>query len=127
MLRWKATEMTETRKKKRKKQQLLALDHVQEESAIQNAAEVTKALVEIEKEGVRLDIQVCPKCKSPRIKRVKSTGGDMWAHLGILPPSYECPDCGGQERVVLKATNKRLTVKEVELIREAMDPEVGQR
>ena len=45
----------------------------------------------------------------------------MWAHLGMLPPSYECPDCGWQERVVLKATNKPLSVREVELIREAMD------
>lgn len=118
--------MTETRKKKRKKQQLLAIEQVQEESAIQNAAEVTQVLEELDKEGVQLDIQVCPKCKSPRIKRAKSTGGDMWAHLGILPPSHECPDCGWQERVVLKATNKRFTIKEVELIREAADSETGQ-
>lgn len=117
--------MTETRKKKRKKQQLLAVEQVHEESAIQNAAEVTKALEELNSEGVQLDIQVCPKCKSPRIKRAKSTSGDMWAHLGILPPSHECPDCGWQERLVLKATNKRFTVKEVELIREAMDSEIG--
>lgn len=116
---------TQAQKKKRKKQQLLVTDQVQED-AIQNAAEVTQALEELEKEGVQLDIQVCPKCKSPRIKRAMSTGGDMWAHLGMSPPSFECSDCGRQERVGLKATNKRLTVKEVELIREAMDPEAGQ-
>jgi hypothetical protein len=39
----------------------------------------------------------------------------------MLPPSYECPDCGWQERLVLKATNKKLTVREVEIICEAMD------
>jgi transposase-like protein len=118
---------TQVQKKKRKKQQqLTVLEQVQEETAVQNAVEVTQALEELEKQGIRLDIQVCPKCKSPRVKRAKSTGGDMWAHLGMLPPSYECPDCGWQERVVLKATNKPLTVREVELIREAMEIEDNQ-
>ena len=111
----------QVQKKKRRKQQLSMLEQVQEETAVQNAAEVTEALEELEKQGVHLDIQVCPKCKSPRVRRAKSQGGDMWAHLGILPPSYECPDCGWQERLVLKATNKPLTVREVELIREAME------
>ena len=112
---------TQTQKKKRKKRQLTVLEQVQEETAIQNATEVTQALEELEAQGIRLDIQVCPKCKSPKVRRAKSTGGDMWAHIGLLPPSYECPDCGWQERVVLKATNKPLSVRDVELIREAMD------
>lgn len=112
---------TQTQKKKRKKQQLAVLEQVQEETAIQNAIEVTQALEELEKQGIRLDIQVCPKCKSPKVRRAKSMGGDMWGHIGLLPPSYECPDCGWQERLVLKATNKPLSVRDVELIREAMD------
>jgi len=112
---------TQVQKKKRRKQQLSALEQVQEETAIQNAIEVTQALEELEAQGIRLDIQVCPKCKSPKVKRAKSTGGDMWGHIGLLPPSYECPDCGWQERLVLKATNKPLSVRDVELIREAMD------
>ena len=111
---------TQTQKKKRKKQ-LTIVEQVQEETAIQNAKEVTRVLEELEKQGKRVDIQVCPKCKSPRVRRAKSTGGDMWAHIGMLPPSYECPDCGWQERIVLKATNKKLSVREVEIIREAMD------
>ncbi len=113
----------QVRKKKRRKQQLSALEQVQEEAAIQKAVEVTQALEELEKQGIRLDIQVCPKCKSPKVQRAKSTGGDMWGHLGMLPPSYECPDCGWQERLVLKATNKKMLVRDVELIREAMDVE----
>ena len=112
---------TQVQKKKRKKRQLAVLEQVQEETVIQNAIEVTRALEELEKQGIRLDIQVCPKCKSPKVRRAKSTGGDMWAHTGMLPPSYECPDCGWRERVVLKATNKPLSVRDVELIREAMD------
>ncbi len=112
---------TQTQKKKRKKQQLPVLEQVQEETAIQNATEVAQALEELEAQGIRLDIQVCPKCKSPKVRRAKSTGGDMWGHIGLLPPSYECPDCGWQERLVLKATNKPLSVRDVELIREAMD------
>ena len=108
-------------KKKQKKQQLIVMEEPQEE--IQNAAEVAQALEELEKQGKRVDIQVCPKCKSPKVRRAKSTGGDMWGHIGLLPPSYECPNCGWQERLVLKATNKPLTVRDVELIREAMDVE----
>ena len=114
---------TQVQKKKRKKQQLSVLEQVQEETAIQNATEVTQALEELEKQGIRLDIQVCPKCKSPKVRRAKSTGGDMWGHIGILPPSYECPDCGWQERLVLKATNRKMSVRDVELIREAMEIE----
>jgi hypothetical protein len=114
---------TQIQKKKRKKQQLSALRQVQEEIAVQNAIEVTEALEELEKQGIHIDIQVCLKCKSPRVRKAKSTGGDMWGHIGITPPSYECPDCGWQERLVLKATNKPLSVRDVEIIREAMDIE----
>jgi hypothetical protein len=38
----------------------------------------------------------CPRCKSLRVKRAQSTGGDMWAHIGMLPPSYECPTAAGK-------------------------------
>jgi transposase-like protein len=114
--------MTETQEQKRKrKKQLTIITQVQEETSVQNAKEVMEVLEELEKQGNQLDIQVCPRCKSPKVKRAKSAGGDMWAHIGMLPPSYECPDCGWQERIVLKATNKRLNVREVEIIREAMD------
>jgi hypothetical protein len=114
---------THVQKKKRKKQHLSVLEQVQEETAVQNAAEVSQALDELEKKGIHTEIQVCPRCKSPRVRRAKSTGGDMWGHLGMVPPSYECLDCGWQDRIVLKATNKPLSVKDVELIREAMELE----
>jgi transposase-like protein len=112
---------TQTKKKKRKKQKFSALEQVQKETAVQNAVEVTEALDELEKQGVHLDIQVCPRCKSPKVKKAKSTGGDMWGHIGLVPPSYECPECGWQERLVLKATNRKMSVRDEEIIREAMD------
>ncbi len=115
--------MSGVMQKKKRRRQLSFLQEVEEERAVQNAVEVTDALEELKQQGKQLDIQVCPRCKSPKVKRASSTGGDMWGHLGMLPPSYECPDCGWQERLVLKATNKPLTVKEVELIREAMELE----
>ncbi len=112
---------TQTQKKKRKKQQGSLIEQVQEETAIQNATKVTEALEELEKQGKRLDIQVCPKCKSPRVRRTKSTEGDIWGHLAMSPESYECLDCGWQTRLVLKATNRKMSVRDIELIREAMD------
>jgi transposase-like protein len=114
---------TQVQKKKRKKQQLFPLEQVPQDTAVQNAAEVTEALEELKQQGIDAEIQVCPRCKSPRIKRAQSTGGDMWGHLGMIQPSYECQDCGWQERIVLKATNKPMSVREVELIREAMEIE----
>jgi hypothetical protein len=45
--------------------------------------------------------------------------GDMSGHMGVLPEKFECRDCGWRERLVIKATNKKLSVKEVAIIAEA--------
>ena len=109
---------TERKKKKRKKrQQLIILEKQAEES--QDLAELVKVLEELEREGKLVEVQVCPKCKSPRVRRVKTMSGDLWSHLGWTPPKFECEECGWQARLVLKATNKRLSVKDVEIIAEA--------
>ncbi len=111
----------ERRKKKRKKRQFLVLEEQIEESPA--LAELVKILEELEKEGKLVEIQVCPKCKSPRVRRVKTMSGDLWSHLGWLPPKFECEECGWRARLVLKATNKRLSVRDVEMIAEAADSE----
>jgi predicted nucleic acid-binding Zn ribbon protein len=49
--------------------------------------------------------------------------GGMSAHMGFTPPKYECRECGWRERLVLKATNKPTTVKEVVVMAEAKDAE----
>ena len=115
----------ERRKKKRKKQQLVILEEQTEES--QALAELVKVLEELEKEGKLVEIQVCPKCKSPRVHRVKTMEGDLWSHLGWFPPKFECEECGWRARLVLKATNKRLSVKDIEIIVEASDSESPQQ
>jgi len=111
----------ERRKKKRKKRQFVVLEEQVEES--QALAELVKVLEELEKEGKLVEVQVCPKCKSLRVRRVKTMEGDLWSHLGWLPPKFECEECGWRARLVLKATNKRLSVKDVEIIAEAADSE----
>jgi hypothetical protein len=110
---------TNKRKKKRKKQQFLILEEQTEETSA--FAELVKVLEELEKEGKPIEIQVCPKCKSPRVRRVKTLSGDLWSHLGWTPPKFECEECGWQTHLVLKATNKRLSVKDVEIIAEASE------
>jgi predicted RNA-binding Zn-ribbon protein involved in translation (DUF1610 family) len=109
----------ERKRRKRKKQQTIILTEQDEE--MQTVAELTSALDELEKEGKTVEVQVCPKCKSLKVRRVKTMEGDMSSHLGWLPPKFECEDCGWHERLVLKATNKRLSVKDVEIIAEALD------
>jgi RNase P subunit RPR2 len=88
---------------------------------------LVQALDELEKEKKYVDIQVCPKCKSPLVRRVGSMVGDMSAHMGFTPPKYECRECGWRERTVLKATNKPTTVREVVIMAEAKDADIERK
>lgn len=116
---------TEKHKKKMKKRQFLILEEQPYESP--ELAELVKVLEQLEKEGKLVEIQICPKCKSPRVRRVKTMSGDLWSHLGWTPPKFECEECGWRARLVLKATNKRLSVKDVEIIAEALGSEGPQQ
>jgi len=86
--------------------------------------ELVQALDELEKEKKYVDIQVCPKCKSPLVQRVGSMVGDMSAHMGFTAPKYDCRECGWRERSVLKATNKPTTVRDVVILAEAKDADI---
>ena len=109
---------TETKKKKRKKQ-LTVLETEKVESVL--LPELVEALDELTREKKYVDIQVCPKCKSPLVRRVGSAVGDMFSHMGFTPPIYECRECGWRERIVLKATNKPTTIKDVVIMSDAKD------
>jgi len=107
------------KKKKKEKKQLAVLQPVKVESAL--LPELSAVLEELEKEKKYVDIQICPKCKSPLVQRAGSMVGDMSAHMGFTPPKYECRECGWREKTVLKATNKPTTVREVVVMAEAKD------
>ena len=115
-------EEQEQKKKKKKKKQLTILETEKVESEL--LPELVKALDELGKEKKYVDIQICPKCKSPLVRRVGSMVGDMSAHMGFTPPKYECRECGWRERTVLKATNKPTTVREVVIMAEAKDADL---
>ncbi len=119
--------MSETpeQKKKKKKKQLTVLETEKVESELLPG--LVEALDELEKEKKYVDIQVCPKCKSPLVRRVGSMVGDMSAHMGFTPPKYECRECGWRERTVLKATNKPTTVKDVVIMAEAKDADIERK
>ena len=109
------------KKKKKKKKQLSVLETEKVESEL--LQELVEALDELEKEKKYVDVQVCPNCKSPKVRRVSSMKGDMSAHLGFTPPKYECPECGWRERLVVKATNKPTSVRDVVVMAEANEAE----
>ena len=115
----------ERKKKKKRKKQLTVLKAERVESEL--LPELVEALDELEKEKKYVDIQVCPKCKSPLVRRVGSVTGDMSAHIGLTAPKYECPECGWRERTVLKATSKPTTVREVVLMAEAKDADAEEK
>jgi len=109
----------EERKKKKRKRQLTILK--QEEIQTDTFQQMMTALEELREQGKLVDIQICPRCKSPKVRRVDSMSGDMSGHMTLLPVKYECPDCGWRERLVIKATNRPLGWKEMAIIAEALD------
>lgn len=113
------------KKKRRKANQLAALETEKVESDL--LPELVDALIEFEKKKKYVDIQVCPKCKSPLVQRVSSLAGDTMAHMGFSPPKYECRECGWRERTVLKATNKPTTIRDVVIMTEVKDADLKEQ
>jgi RNase P subunit RPR2 len=113
------SEQEQEKKKRKKKKQVGLLDTETVESEL--FPELVEALEELEKEKKYVDIQVCPKCKSPLVRRVGSMLGDMSGHMGLTPPKFECRECGWRERTVVKATNRPTSIKDVVIMKEAKD------
>ena len=109
------------RKKKKKQKQIVLLKQKTAES--QKFLGLLEVLEELEREEKYVDVQICPLCKSPRVHRVGTMSGDMSGHMGLLPLKFECVDCGWRERLVVKATNRKMGVKQVAIIAEALDIE----
>ena len=110
----------ENKKKKKKQKKQVIFQETEVESELKELVEV---LEELKKEKKYVDVQVCSHCKSPKVRRVKSMEGDVLGHLGVTPPKYECQKCGWREKLVVKATNKPTTVKDVVLMAEANEAE----
>lgn len=114
-------EEQDQKKKKKKEKQLTVLETEKVESEL--LPKMVEALGELEKEKIYVDIQVCPKCKSPKVRRVSSMKGDMSGHMALTPPKYECPECGWRGKLVVKATNRPTSVKDVAIMAEATEAE----
>jgi len=119
------SEQEQEKKKRKKKRHLNLLETERVESEL--FPELMKGLEELEKEKKYVDIQVCPKCKGPLVRRVGSMFGDMSGHMGLTPPKFECRECGWRERTVLKATNRPTSIKDVVIMAEAKDAENERR
>jgi len=115
--------MGDKKKRKKKKQQKQKVLLEQKRTESQEFSELLEVLEELEKEGKHVDVQICPHCKSPGVRRTRSMSGDMSGHMGLLPVKFECLDCGWRERLVLKATNRKLGLKDVTIIAEALNSE----
>ena len=112
--------LTEQKTRKRQKQEV-----VQKEKKVdsKNIEKISQRLDELRRKGKFVDVAVCPVCKSPNLRRVKSTCGDMTGHLGWLPVMYECLDCGWRGRLELYVTNRRQNWREVAIMAEVRDLE----
>ena len=46
-------------------------------------------------------------------------GGDEFFHMDITPAKHECGKCSYRERMIIKATNKPTTIRDVVIMAEA--------
>ena len=88
----------------------------EERAEEKNIATLIVGLEDLKRKNKYVDIRICPKCKSYRVRRVGSMMGDMLGHTGLFNPIFECLDCGWRGRLVMEATNRKLSVKEVAII-----------
>ncbi|UCH02396.1 MAG: hypothetical protein JSV20_00975 [Candidatus Bathyarchaeota archaeon] len=65
------------------------------------------------------EIQICPKCLNPKIRRMSASSGDMTGALAILPPKYVCHKCGWVGRLVI--------MRDVEISNNEVDKMNGKR
>ena len=114
------SEQEQKKKKQKKKKQTTDLETEEAESDL---LELLEVLEELEKEKKCVDVQICPHCKSAKVHRVKSIQGDALSHMGLTPPKYECKKCGWRGSLVVKASNKPTTVRDVALMAEANEAE----
>ena len=113
--------MGEEKKRKKKKKHRLKVLLKEKTVESQKLLDLLEVLEELEKEEKYVDVQICPHCKSPRVRRVSTISGDMSGHMGLLPVKFECLDCGWRERLAVKATNRKLGLKEVAIVAEALN------
>lgn len=95
-------------------------EQVPEEKQIQD---LMTLLDDLRKKGKIVDIQICPRCKSPRIRRVGSMSGDMSGQMALTSPKYECLDCGWRGRLTLYATNRPIDKKMMAVVADALEIE----
>jgi len=114
-------------KQKTGKKQKQELAQKEKKVDSKNIEKMAQRLDELRKKGKYVDVAVCPVCKSPNLRRVRSTCGDMTGHLGWLPVMYECLDCGWRGRLEIYATNKKQDWREVAIMAEARDLETENR
>ena len=112
--------MSEKKKKEKKQRQVVILKEKSVETP-KKIKDLIEGLEELKREKKHVDIQICPRCMSHRIHRIGSMIGDMSGHMGLLQPKFECLDCGWRERMVIKATSRKMGIKEVAIIAEALE------
>ncbi|MBN1784353.1 MAG: hypothetical protein JW815_01255 [Candidatus Bathyarchaeota archaeon] len=114
------SEQEQKKKQQKKKKQTTALETEQVKGEL---SELIEVLEELEKEKKYVDVQICPHCKSGKVHRVNSMQGDALGHMGLTPPKHECKKCGWRGSLVVKASNRPTTVKDVTIIAEANEAE----
>jgi ribosomal protein S27AE len=70
----------------------------------ENIKKNIKFLEDLSKDGITLDLKICPRCKSAAIKIMDVVG--MYSPLS--PARYVCKKCGWMGRTPIEMTNRRI-------------------
>ena len=63
---------------------------------------------------MEVEVQIYPQCRSQKVQRLESLEGGMTGAIGILPPKFQCQDCGWIGMLVMKEILE-LQKKDVEI------------
>ncbi|HZW55200.1 MAG TPA: hypothetical protein VFF30_02835 [Nitrososphaerales archaeon] len=120
-------QQTETKKKRREQQpsrskeaQETKKEKLPEEKEFEKLITI---LDDLKKQGKFLAVQICPQCKSARLRRVGSMSGDMSGQMDMTNPKFECLDCGWRGRIAIYATNQPIDKKQMEVVADFTDLE----
>ena len=93
------SEEEQKKKKRKKKKQIVVLETEQVESEL---SELVEVLEELEKEKKYVDVQICPHCKSAKVRRESRCRAMCWVIWGLFRQSMSARNVGGEEIWLLK-------------------------
>ncbi|NVM53367.1 MAG: hypothetical protein HWN66_06650 [Candidatus Helarchaeota archaeon] len=80
----------------------------------ENVKKNLKILEDLSRQGVTIDLKICPQCKSSIISIMDVAG----LYSPLTPARHVCKKCGWVGRVVIEMTNRRIDELDEDMLNE---------